>query len=166
MHLTIESNAWVGMGFSSDTLMGDDDIYYCQKRDDAIGVVSAFSTGMSRPVNVDGSSHVSNIGANLNQNSFQCSFRRPLSVTKGGIEYNLSSDSWFILLSFGTIGGDVEQYHGASATGVAIASDQPVQFGSNIRTQFFSGAPPTMPAGIRAHAFMMFFAWGFLIPSG
>ena len=62
--------------------MGDDDIFYCQKRGAEIGVVSAFSTGMSRPVDIDGTDHVTNIGTSSDANDFKCSFRRPLSVTK------------------------------------------------------------------------------------
>ena len=86
LHLTVASDAWVGIGFSVDQSMGDDDIYYCQNRNNRVGVVSAFSTGMSRPVNVDGTLDVSNVGTSRTDNNFQCSFRRQISVTKGGID--------------------------------------------------------------------------------
>ena len=80
--MTISEDAWVGIGFSSDQNMGDDDIFYCQKRGSEIGVVSAYSTGMVRPIDIDGSDHVTNIGTSQADNDFKCSFRRPLALTK------------------------------------------------------------------------------------
>ena len=73
--------------------MGDDDIYFCEKRGDQIGVVSAFSTGMSRPVNVDSSIGISgtSVGTSASETYFRCSFRRPITVTKNEIEYNLGN---------------------------------------------------------------------------
>ena len=96
LHLTTSEDAWVGIGFSSDQNMGDDDIFYCQKRGAEIGVVSAFSTGMSRPVDIDGSDHVTNIGTSSDANDFKCSFRRPLSVTKVSSSLEVSFFSFFI----------------------------------------------------------------------
>ena len=80
-------------------------------------------------------------------------------------EYDLSSGEWFVLLSLGGMEGDLEQYHGSSASGVAISSPRSVQFGENRRSEVFSGAS-LATAGIRTHAFLMFFAWGFLVPAG
>ena len=99
LHLTTSEDAWVGIGFSSDQNMGDDDIFYCQKRGAEIGVVSAFSTGMSRPVDIDGSDHVTNIGTSSDANDFKCSFRRPLSVTKVSSSLEVSFFSFFIFKS-------------------------------------------------------------------
>ena len=82
-----ESDAWVGVGFSRDREMGQDDIYYCQKRGEQIGVISAYSVGMSRPIELDASRLDNGIAPDslrtyANQNQFVCSFRRPISVTK------------------------------------------------------------------------------------
>ena len=78
-------DAWVGVGFSRDREMGQDDIYYCQKRAGVIGMISAYSVGMSRPIELDATNNqngISQLRTYVNQNQFVCSFRRPVSVTK------------------------------------------------------------------------------------
>ena len=145
--------------------MGDDDIFYCQRRGDEVGVVSAFSTGMTRPVNVAGQAHVTSIGTDNSSGRFRCSFRRPISVDKGGLTYDLAQGEWFILLSFGGVTNGEENYHGSSAAGVAISTPVAVRFSDAVPNQFFAGTS-SVAKGIRAHAALMFTAWGFLIPAG
>ena len=38
-------NTWVAVGLSSSSSMPDTDIYYCQNRENIIGVESAFASG-------------------------------------------------------------------------------------------------------------------------
>ena len=67
--------------------MGDDDIYYCQKNENIVKVVSAFSTGMSKPTEVENQSHFNSEKTEKNENegTFSCSFNRPISVQKNDI---------------------------------------------------------------------------------
>ena len=143
-------DAWVGVGFSRDREMGQDDIYYCQKRAGVIGMISAYSVGMSRPIELDATNNqngISQLRTYVNQNQFVCSFRRPVSVTKDNLgkvgfvelyrsflrktfskiltvtsEYDLNDGQWHILLSTGQVQSDSTSYHGPSASGSAIAS--------------------------------------------
>ena len=87
LHFKSESSSWVGVGFSFDTAMGDDDIYYCQKNQDIVSVVSAYSTGMTKPTEVENNNHFENnqVSINVAEQTFSCSFTRPLSVRKNGI---------------------------------------------------------------------------------
>ena len=131
-------DAWVGVGFSRDREMGQDDIYYCQKRAGVVGMISAYSVGMSRPIELDATNNqngISQLRTYINQNQFVCSFRRPISVTKDNLgeitckfsskfslEYDLNDGQWHILLSTGQVQSESTSYHGPSATGSAIAS--------------------------------------------
>ena len=165
LELSAAGDGWVGIGLSRDRNMGDDDIFYCQRRGRDVGVVSAFSTGMSRPVNVAGQAHVTSIGTDNSSGRFRCSFRRPISVDKGGLTYDLAQGEWFILLSFGGVTDGEANYHGSSAAGVAISTPTAVRFSVDFPNQFFSGTS-SVSSGIRAHAALMFTAWGFLVPAG
>ena len=81
LHFT-GNDAWVGVGFSRDREMGQDDIYYCQRRSGNVGVISAYSVGMSRPIELDSDDRIDQVRTYQNGDEFVCSFRRPISVTK------------------------------------------------------------------------------------
>ena len=88
LHFMSTDDAWVGVGFSRDREMGQDDIYYCQKRAGVVGMISAYSVGMSRPIELDATNNqngISQLRTYINQNQFVCSFRRPISVTKDNL---------------------------------------------------------------------------------
>ena len=87
LHFWSEEDSWVGVGFSRDTNMGQDDIYYCQKRNDRIGVLSAYSIGMSRPIEVQNNGEVidDSVETWANGNQYACTFRRTTSVSKNDI---------------------------------------------------------------------------------
>ena len=67
--------------------MGQDDIYYCQKRNGRIGVLSAYSIGMSRPIEVQNNGEVieDSVETWANGNQYACTFRRTTSVSKNDI---------------------------------------------------------------------------------
>ena len=67
--------------------MGEDDIYYCQKRSGRISVLSAYSIGMSRPIEVenDGEVVADSVETWTSGNQYSCTFRRIISVTKNEI---------------------------------------------------------------------------------
>ena len=67
--------------------MGQDDIYYCQKRSGRISVLSAYSIGMSRPIEVENGGEVvaDSVETWTNGNQYSCTFRRITSVTKNEI---------------------------------------------------------------------------------
>ena len=67
--------------------MGQDDIYYCQKRSGRISVLSAYSIGMSRPIEVenDGEVVADSVETWTSGNQYSCKFRRIMSVTKNEI---------------------------------------------------------------------------------
>ena len=73
LHHNLDGDGWVGVGFSRDRQMGQDDIYYCQKRGDQVGVVSAYSVGMSRPIELQPRARQKS-----NQNLTECCFYRAL----------------------------------------------------------------------------------------
>ena len=87
LHFWSDDDSWVGVGFSRDTEMGQDDIYYCQKRSGRISVLSAYSIGMSRPIEVqnDGEVITDSVETWTSGNQYSCTFRRIMSVTKNEI---------------------------------------------------------------------------------
>ena len=162
--------------------MGQDDIYYCQKRSGRISVLSAYSIGMSRPIEVqnDGEVIADSVETWTSGNQYSCTFRRIMSVTKNDIgnineyvqgkltlslEYDLSDGNWFILLSTGSVASSETQYHGSSAAGAAISSDQRVVFSSN-QPHIFLGQESSSTTALKAHAILMVLAWALLAPLG
>ena len=162
--------------------MGQDDIYYCQKRSGRISVLSAYSIGMSRPIEVenDGEVVADSVETWTSGNQYSCTFRRIMSVTKNAIgnikeyvqgkltlslEYDLSDGNWFILLSTGGVASSETQYHGSSAAGAAISSDQRVVFSSN-QPHIFLGQESSSTTALKAHAILMVLAWALLAPLG
>ena len=162
--------------------MGEDDIYYCQKRSGRISVLSAYSTGMSRPTEVENGGEVvaDSVETWTNGNQYSCTFKRIVSVTKNEIgnisfhffekitlslEYDLSDGNWFILLSTGRVESAETQYHGSSAAGAAISSDQRVVFSSN-QPHIFLGQESSSTTALKAHAILMVLAWALLAPLG
>lgn len=167
LHFWSDDDSWVGVGFSRDTEMGQDDIYYCQKRSGRISVLSAYSIGMSRPIEVqnDGEVITDSVETWTSGNQYSCTFRRIMSVTKNDIEYDLSDGNWFILLSTGGVASSETQYHGSSAAGAAISSDQRVVFSSN-QPHIFLGQESSSTTALKAHAILMVLAWALLAPLG
>jgi len=166
LHFTGDE-AWVGVGFSRDREMGQDDIYYCQRRTGRVGMISAYSVGMSRPIELGSDVVDSGIGqvrTYQNGNEFVCSFRRPISVTKDNLEYDLASGEWHILLSTGSVNADSTSYHGPSASGRAISSTSPIQIDQTPR--FLGSSAIPVHAAHRAHAILMLLAWALLAPIG
>ena len=54
LHYTSASPSYVAIGFSRDDKMGQDDIYYCQRNEqNQVAIVSSYSTGMTKPVNLN-----------------------------------------------------------------------------------------------------------------
>lgn len=167
LHFWSEEDSWVGVGFSRDTNMGQDDIYYCQKRSGRISVLSAYSIGMTRPIEVqnDGEVIADSVETWTSGNQYSCTFRRTMSVTKNDIEYDLSDENWFILLSTGSVTSAETQYHGPSTAGRAISSNQRVVF-SPSQPHIFLGQESSSTTALKAHAIIMVFAWALLAPLG
>jgi len=57
------------------------------------------------------------------------------------------------------------QYHGSSAAGAAISSDQRVVFSSN-QPHIFLGQESSSTTALKAHAILMVLAWALLAPLG
>lgn len=150
-------------GLALMTKMGQDDIYFCQKNEqNQVAIVSSYSTGMTKPININQESRLSNIGIGSDdENTFFCEFDRPKSLSKNGITYDLGDGNWFVLIATGAISAS-QSYHGASSQTRAASSiswklsDPPLYF-------FGDSFDISM---MKIHAVLMFLAWGIFVPSG
>ncbi|CBY14332.1 unnamed protein product [Oikopleura dioica] len=160
LHYNSPGSSYVAIGFSRDDKMGQDDIYFCQKNEqNQVAIVSAYSTGMSKPVNIDQESRLQDIGIGSDGNTFFCEFDRPKSLQKNGLNYDLGDGNWFVLIATGPVSG-TQGYHGPNTRAASSISwklsDPPLDF-------FGASFDISM---MKIHAVLMFLAWGIFVPSG
>lgn len=160
LHYTSASPSYVAIGFSRDDKMGQDDIFFCQKNEqNQVAIVSSYSTGMTKPVNINQESRLTNVGIGSDGNTFFCEFDRPKSLSKNDITYDLADGNWFVLIATGAVGA-TQNYHGSNTRAASSISwklsDPPLDF-------FGAAFDISM---MKIHAILMFIAWGIFVPSG
>ena len=86
-----ESNDWIGIGFSADTGMANDDIYYCSKKEDGeIIMLSHYSKGRSETISADRIGIIpGTIQTYKNQTFISCSFQRDIKGSEKSMTHNL-----------------------------------------------------------------------------
>jgi len=136
-----ESNDWIGIGFSADTGMANDDIYYCSKKEDGeIIMLSHYSKGRSETISANRIGIIpGTIQTYKNQTFISCSFQRDIKVTKNKVKYDLTKNSWFILAASGSYRKGVLAYHG---NGGHSRSDLPFIFKKSSIVPDSSYRPP------------------------
>ncbi|KAM8930631.1 putative ferric-chelate reductase 1 [Pelodytes ibericus] len=149
------SDGYVGIGFSDDQIMGNDDIYICgMKSDGSIGIQHLYSEGRSRPKTLD-LINVEISLASFTSGVIQCSFisRNNISTQSPLKQARSANSSYYILMAYGASNNGEIRYHGTSGR---LISDSKIDLSvySNV-TNDSSGLNPL----IKAHGSLMLIAW-------
>eukprot|EP00058_Branchiostoma_floridae_P015840 XP_002601328.1 hypothetical protein BRAFLDRAFT_123245 [Branchiostoma floridae] len=164
IEITGKSDGYVAIGFSSDQLMADDDMYECMRHPDGnIEVFSSYSTGRTMPTREATNSGVSNVEVAYSNGLLSCRFHRAVRQTAragtGADQYfDLGNSSYHIFLA---VGPTMVQPDGTVQIAVHTSraySDQPVDV-----TSISLVAAAFTPILVKLHAGLMMSAWMFTV---
>ncbi|XP_062835626.1 putative ferric-chelate reductase 1 isoform X2 [Anolis carolinensis] len=142
------SDGYVAIGFSDDTIMGNDDIYNCVRNDtDHIEVQHAFSTGRTRPSPLP-LGEVEILSTSFNNGIIKCSF---ISRNVISTQPRNAGSLYYIFLAFGPSSAGQIRKH----TRRPFITDQKV----NISSFQSLGGTSSTPSIIKAHGALMLIAW-------
>ncbi|XP_036622008.1 putative ferric-chelate reductase 1 [Trichosurus vulpecula] len=143
------SEGYVSIGFSSDTLMGNDDIYNCLLNETGEVIVQyASTTGRSRP-DVKPLGEVRNIETSFDSGVIKCSFitSNPISI-----EDNDSEGLYYVFLTLGPVqDGNIRKHPDTPlVTTRKVNISQPTEG---------EGSFPSTPILIKVHGSLMLISW-------
>ncbi|XP_072500203.1 putative ferric-chelate reductase 1 isoform X2 [Notamacropus eugenii] len=143
------SEGYVSIGFSSDTLMGNDDVYICLLNETGQVIVQYASTaGRTRPT-IKPLGEVRNIETSFNNGIIKCSFitNNPISI-----EQNDSDGLYYVFLTLGPVQDGSIRKHPDSPliTSQKVNISKPTESG---------GSFLSTPILIKVHGSMMLVAW-------
>nr|XP_060629978.1 putative ferric-chelate reductase 1 isoform X1 [Anolis sagrei ordinatus] len=142
------SDGYVAIGFSDDTIMGDDDIYSCVRNaTDHIEVQHAFSTGRTRPSPLP-LGEVEILSTSFNNGIVRCSF---ISRNAISTQPRNAGSLYYIFLAFGPSSAGQILKH----TRRPFITDQKV----NISSFQSLGGTSSISSIIKAHGALMLIAW-------
>ncbi|XP_043820363.1 putative ferric-chelate reductase 1 [Dromiciops gliroides] len=147
--MSSRSEGYVAIGFSSDTLMGNDDVYICLVNDtgSTVAVQHALTTGRTRPTILP-LGNVSNIETSYNDSVIKCSFITNNSIS---IEQSESDSLYYIFLTVGPVQNGAIRKH----PNTPLITSQKV----NISQPSQAGGTSSRPILIKVHGSMMLIAW-------
>ncbi|XP_072854096.2 putative ferric-chelate reductase 1 [Pogona vitticeps] len=143
------SAGYVAIGFSDDTIMGNDDIYICGRNTaDRIEVQHAFSTGRTTPISKP-LGEVEVLATSFNKGITSCSFisRNAISTQSRDV-----GSLYYIFLAFGPSSAGQIQMHPR----IPFITNQKVNISSFEQAQ---GGARSTPLIIKAHGALMLIAW-------
>ncbi|XP_042319773.1 putative ferric-chelate reductase 1 [Sceloporus undulatus] len=142
------SDGYIAIGFSDDTIMGNDDIYICDRNaTDHIEVQHAFSTGRTRPTPMP-LGEVEVLATSFNNGIIRCSF---ISRNAISTQPRDAGNLYYIFLAFGPSSSGQILKH----TRRPFITDQKV----NISSFQSLGGTASTPLIIKAHGALMLIAW-------
>ncbi|KAJ7332455.1 hypothetical protein JRQ81_014635 [Phrynocephalus forsythii] len=143
------SDGYVAIGFSDDTIMGNDDIYVCGRNAaDLIEVQHAFSTGRTTPIPKP-LGEVEVLSTSFNKGITSCSF---ISRNAISTQSRDGGNLYYIFLAFGPSSAGQIQIHPR----IPFITNQKVNISSF--EQALGGSRST-PLIIKAHGALMLIAW-------
>ncbi|XP_056675101.1 putative ferric-chelate reductase 1 isoform X1 [Monodelphis domestica] len=143
------SAGYVAIGFSTDTLMGNDDVYICLLNDNGEVVVQYGYTTGRRPPTINPLGEVRNIETSFINGVIKCSFitSNPISI-----EQNNSDNLYYIFLALGpTQNGSIRKH-----TTTPLVTTQKVDIFKPIDA---SGTSSPTPVLIKVHGSIMLISW-------
>ncbi|XP_020855419.1 putative ferric-chelate reductase 1 isoform X2 [Phascolarctos cinereus] len=143
------SDGYVSIGFSSDTLMGDDDVYICMLNETGQVIVQyAYATGRTRP-DIKPLGEVRNIETSFNNGVIKCSFitSNPISI-----EQSDSDDLYYVFLTLGPVQNGIIRKH----PDIPLTTSRKVNISEPTETAVSSSSTPVL---IKVHGCMMLIAW-------
>uniref|UniRef100_A0ACB8F2W0 Uncharacterized protein n=2 Tax=Sphaerodactylus townsendi TaxID=933632 RepID=A0ACB8F2W0_9SAUR len=142
------SDGYVAVGFSDDTIMGNDDIYICDKNaSDHIEVQHAFSTGRTRPSRKP-LGKVEILATSFNNGIIGCSF---ISRNTISTQSRAGDSLYYIFLTYGPTSAGLIRKHPRTPSITA----QRV----NIASYEIQGGTWFTPLIIKTHGALMLVAW-------
>ncbi|XP_068945353.1 putative ferric-chelate reductase 1 [Petaurus breviceps papuanus] len=143
------SEGYVAIGFSSDTSMGNDDVYSCLLNGTEQVVVQYASTTDRKSLTVKALGEVKNIETSFDNGVIKCSFitSNPISI-----EQNDSDGLYYVFLTLGPVrDGSVGKH-----PNTPLITSQKVNISEPTEAE---GSFPSTPILIKVHGSMMLIAW-------
>ncbi|XP_060089018.1 putative ferric-chelate reductase 1 [Heteronotia binoei] len=142
------SDGYVAIGFSDDTIMGNDDIYICGRNDsDHVDVQHAFSTGRTTP-SIKPLENVEILETSFKNGIIRCSF---ISRNAISTQSRTSDSLYYVFLAYGPSSAGKILKHSRTP----FITKQKV----NISSSGTQGGSQSTPLIIKAHGALMLVAW-------
>lgn len=100
IQMTGTAEGWIGMGFSKDNTMGEDDVYTCVRKNDVVTVDHYWNPGGHTRSELQTNNEATNVKANYADGRINCQFTKSFTSTNDDTNYDLSQP-WYHLHPWG-----------------------------------------------------------------